>query len=219
MKIHFELRGLNPLLMHRDDVESADALDAWRKAPENRDQSRAGDDRSPPWTWMTYLHRDDAGDVAVPTDMLMSCLRSAGARVPLKGKKTFKEATQNGLMISTEYLRFSYGDGRTLNVRDLQSLMGRSFADHSDAVRNVHGFRLFVKRAVIGRSKHVRVRPRFDQWSVEGDLVIVDPRLITLDVLTRIFEIAGGLGLGDWRPNSPRGGGVFGMFQTNVSKA
>ena len=47
MKIRFDLTGITALLMHNDDFESSDLLNAWRKAPANKGISVAGDDRSP----------------------------------------------------------------------------------------------------------------------------------------------------------------------------
>ena len=55
----FNLKGLTPLLMHADDVEASDLLKDWRKSPGNKNQSVAGDDRSPAWTWQTYWYLDE----------------------------------------------------------------------------------------------------------------------------------------------------------------
>lgn len=55
----FELTGTTPLLMHADDVDAADALIEWRQKPDNKNISKPGDDRSPPWAWQTYLYRDN----------------------------------------------------------------------------------------------------------------------------------------------------------------
>jgi hypothetical protein len=77
---------------------------------------------------------------------------------------------------------------------------------------------LFVKRARIGNAKHVRVRPRFDSWSVSGTLTVLDDS-ITTDVLERILTHAGAYaGVGDWRPSSPKSPGPFGRFTSTVKE-
>jgi hypothetical protein len=77
------------------------------------------------------------------------------------------------------------------------------------------GFSLYLKRARIGQSKHIRVRPRFESWSATGELVVVDDQ-ITEAVLTDILEVAGKYkGLGDWRPSS-KTPGTFGMFNASL---
>jgi len=58
-----------------------------------------------------------------------------------------------------------------------------------------------AKRAKVGQSKHVRVRPVFDDWLLHGRLS-VEGSIITLDVLREIFEVLGRRGLGDWRPSA-----------------
>jgi len=52
------LKGLTPLLMHSDNLAFSERVTAWQKAPENKANSKAGDDRSPAWTWIGYLYHD-----------------------------------------------------------------------------------------------------------------------------------------------------------------
>lgn len=56
----FELMGIpgSDLLLHADDIDWADKLGDWRKDPKNRSISRAGDDRSPGFTWIGSLYHD-----------------------------------------------------------------------------------------------------------------------------------------------------------------
>ena len=57
--------------MHQDDVELGDELKEWRKDPANSNLSTPGDDRTPPWTWKSYIYND--GDViGVNTAMILS---------------------------------------------------------------------------------------------------------------------------------------------------
>jgi hypothetical protein len=78
------------------------------------------------------------------------------------------------------------------------------------------GFSLFVKRARIGSSKHVRVRPRFDVWTASGTITVLDDTL-TPAVMQALLDVSGRLvGLGDWRPSSPASG-RYGIFTAELS--
>lgn len=216
MRYQFELNSLTALLPHADDVEKSDSLEAWRKDPANRGTSKAGDDRSPAWTWATYLYADE-NVLAIPADNLMVCLRAAGSQMILKKQKTFKAITQSGIFIADEFIPLLTG-GKTIDRATIDEITKlRTFGEQAEAVRGL-GFRLFVKRARIGNAKHVRVRARFDQWSLRGTLEVTTND-ITEENLRQIFEIAGNsIGLCDWRPNSPKSPGPFGRFTAKVSR-
>ena len=209
--VNFELKGIMPLLMHWDDVEQADTLTAWRKDPSNKSISQAGDDRSPAWTWLTYIY-NDGKHVAFPAHNLMVCLRSAGTQMIMKRQKTFKEASQNGLLIMTEFLEFKT-HGKQIKVADLNKLKNKKFSDHMAAARDM-GFSLDVRRARVGTSKHIRVRPRFDDWTISGSIRIL-AKEITPEILEQMFELGGRGGLCDWRP-SCKTPGPYGMFEAKV---
>ena len=213
--VDFKITGVMPLLMHSDDVEASDELDAWRKDAANKNRSKAGDDRSPAWTWTTYLY-SDGENIALPSANLMVALRQAGAQKILKKQKTFKEITQSGLLIENEFLQFFCRDKPVKNDWiDALREDDASFIDHKKAVEE-NGFSLYVKRAKIGTSKHVRVRPRFDHWSAAGRMSVLMPE-ITFDILTELFQLAGRVGLGDWRPGC-KTPGPFGMFEAKIKK-
>jgi len=215
MKVAFELVGETPLLMHWDNIEGSDMLSEWRKAKENKNFSKAGDDRTPPWTWHTYCY-NDGEKVAIPQDVLRGALLYGGTQIIVKGKKTFKELSQRGLLLCGEFLEFSFSDGKQLTILQLDKIKDKPFASQCEWCRE-NGFRLFVKRASIGSAKHVRVRPRFDKWIVRGVVEVLADE-ITLDILKEIFEGAGKAGLGDWRPNSPKRPGPYGQFVAKLKK-
>jgi hypothetical protein len=144
----------------------------------------------------------------------MSCLKTAGARKIMQRQKTFKEVTQTGILIPTEFLRFECG-GKQIPFAAVVAMRDRSFADQVDAVKKL-GFLLFMKRAKIGNSKHVRVRPRFETWSIVGEADIVAQEL-TIEVLKEIFNLAGRVGLGDWRPGC-KTPGPYGQFEATVKR-
>ena len=86
MRIRFELTGIMPLIMHQDDVEASDLLNEWRKDPSNKNKSVAGDDRSPAWTWQTYLY-SDGENVTLPAANLMVAIRQGSTQLILKKQK------------------------------------------------------------------------------------------------------------------------------------
>lgn len=215
MIFDFHLTSVTPLIVHADDVELADRLKEWRQASENRNKSVAGDDRSPAWTWKTYLY-SDGEYLTLPSDNLMVALRSAGASMILKKQTTYKSITQSGLAIMTEHLPLLV-NGKPIKSADVEAIDGE-FKDHTEAAKKL-GFRLFVKRARVGNAKHVRVRPRFDEWSIKGQIEVLTTD-ISEDALRQLFDIAGKYkGACDWRPSSPKSPGPFGRFNAVLKAA
>lgn len=212
MVVEFTLTGLTSLMMHNDDVEASDALTEWRKEPANKQISVAGDDRSPAWTWQTYLYHDGTS-LCLPSQNLMVALRQAGAQMILKKQKTYKEVSQSGMYVAEEFCEFAGLGGEQIPLAAIHALREKPFRVQSDGCRDL-GFRLDVRRARVGQSKHVRVRPRFDSWTVTGEMLVVAPEL-TADVVAKLFELAGRIGLCDWRPGC-KTPGPFGMFRSEV---
>lgn len=216
MRVNFELTGLTSLLMHADDVAQADELKAWRSAPENKGSSVAGDDRSPAWTWQTYLYHDGT-NVCVPTENIMVALRQAGAQVILKKQKTFKEITQSGIVPESEFADLTIGElAESLPIADVLAVRDETFEKQAEFAVS-RGFRLFVKRATVARAKHVRVRARFDNWKLRGALLVTSD-LITMERLKQLFDLAGNVGIGDWRPGC-KTPGPYGRFTAKITKA
>ena len=195
-------------------------MEQWKLDKDNKKNSKAGDDRSPAFRWIGNLYRNGSGQIIMPTDNIMRCLMEGASMVLVPGGKsgkTFKAQSQSGIMprsIGWEVLV----NGQRIDTSALAGLMKEpDFAKHEAAARKM-GFTLFKKRARIGQSKHVRVRPRFDQWSASGELCVVDEQ-ITTSVLEDVLEMAGKYkGLGDWRPSS-KTPGTFGMFTAKVELA
>ena len=209
--------GTMPLLMHSDDIDWADKMEAWKNDKDNKKNSRAGDDRSPAHRWLGSLYHNDGGEIIVPTENIMRAMMEGGANVPVPGGKsgkTFKSQTQSGI-IPRETGWPLQVNGEYVSYKALMPLLEESdFQKHKDAAASL-GFALYVKRARIGQSKHIRVRPRFDDWSAEGEIVVQDEQ-ITEGVLRDILEFAGKYkGLGDWRPGS-KTPGTFGTFEAQV---
>lgn len=211
------ITGKQPLLLHADSVEWADEMDAWRTNKKNAASSKAGDDRSPAWRWIGFLHHDGT-HIVIPAEMIMPCFMGGGAMVPTgKGKTTFKKQSQTGILPSALSWPLLI-DGKPIRMEKIFKLVGESdFAKHKELAIEL-GFRLYVKRAAISKSKHVRVRPRFDRWGVVPEIGVSDLQ-ITQEVLQDLAEMAGNFhGLGDWRPSSPKKPGSHGMFDAVIEQ-
>lgn len=212
------IKGSQPLLMHADSIEWADTMDEWKNDKNNKKGSKAGDDRSPAWRWLGSLYHD-GNHVVIPTENIMRCLMEGGAMVPVPGSKsgkTFKSQSQSG--IRPEALGWALlSHGKPISTKKILALNGNpDFAAHKQTAID-HGFTLFLKRAKIGTSKHIRVRPLFDTWAAVGTLVVTDEQ-ITRSVLEDILEMSGKYkGLGDWRPGG-KTPGSFGMFSAEIKE-
>jgi hypothetical protein len=211
------ITGETPLLMRCDNVQWAEVMQKWAKDPANKNASVAGDDRTPAYRWVGCCYFD-MGMLCLPADNLMTVLREGGAKMPT-GKKgaTFKRQTQSGIVVdqSSWVLKTSKG---AIKKEQIEMLIDeKDFEKHLEAVESL-GFTLFVKRAKIGKNKHIRVRPRFDTWSAKGSVTVFDDE-ITTEVLENIFKHSGVYsGIGDWRPSSPYAPGSFGKFTSVVKK-
>lgn len=215
--VKITLTGTTPLLLHADNIEWADAMEEWKNNADNRKASKPGDDRTPPWRWIGALTYDDpeTGLVALPSDYIMASTMGGASQVPLgKGKLTFKSLSQSGL-ICTEMFFPLLVNGKTISMQDINACKKlKTFKENAELAK-VLGFSLFTKRAKVGQAKHIRVRPRFDKWSVTGEMLITDDQ-ITKPILQHILTLAGRLkGMGDWRPGAGHPG-PWGMFKAVV---
>ena len=216
MKYSFEVKGVTPLMVHSDSVEGAGLLKEWRSDPGNKGKSVAGDDRSPSWSWVTYLHHDGQ-QLVIPSMMLKACLRNAGAKVPYDKSpafKTFKPICGQGIVF--DKIEFPLlVKGKPVLLETLVPLfeIDADMEAHFNAAKAL-GFSLDVRRVKVGQSKHVRVRPVFSDWSIKGAFEVVMESELKLADMKKIVAIAGNsFGIGDWRPQTF---GEYGRFSMTL---
>lgn len=210
------ITGKTPLIMHWDNIDWADQMGEWKDDPDNKKLSKAGDDRTPAWRWLGCVY-NDGSKVVVPQENLMRSIMEGGAMVPVPGGKngkTFKSQSQSGMMSVDQVWPLTIG-GNAIKWAAVESMKRvDSFPDHLNAVRDM-GFDLLVKRAKIGTSKHIRVRPIFRTWEIAGSIAVWDEQ-IDLKALTSILEFSGQYkGLGDWRPGG-KTPGPYGTFTVEI---
>lgn len=214
---HFRisLKGESALLHHFDNITWAETMSKWAEVPENRKVSVPGDDRSPAWRWIGNLYIN-AGKVCIPSDNLMTMFREGGAKCPTgTGKGSYKRQTQSGIIVDQIGWDL-HGSKGPIEAKPILALTEEDDFSAHEKVAEKLGFVLFVKRARIGNAKHIRVRPRFDEWSTSGTVTVTD-ETISQEILARILAAAGRYcGLCDWRPSSPKSPGPFGRFSAAV---
>ena len=213
---HIELNGRTDLLMHKDNIPFSERTQRWQKDPMNKKSSVKGDDRSPAWTWIGGVYHDDRKFI-IDSDCLMSCLRDGGAKCPRPtGRGSLKSATQSGIVVDQIGWPLLVKD-KEIPVAGIEHLYSEEdFEIHEETARKL-GFTLFVKRARIGTSKHVRVRARFSNWSASGTITVLD-KTLNKQMIETIWTFAGAQsGLCDWRPGS-KTPGQFGTFTANVTE-
>lgn len=212
--VSFRLTGVTPLLLHADNIDWADQLEAWRRDGQNKKRSKAGDDRSPAWTWIGYLWHD-GNRVGIIAEALLRCMSAAGASYTMPGsRKSYKAAMMSAVRVP-EFVSPIETPSGEVRMADVEPLKDEdSFETHRDRVRQL-GFELDVRRVKIGQSKHIRVRPRFDRWHCDIDL-LVDTDVIDIKTLTAILNHAGQYqGVGDFIPGA-KTPGLYGQFKAEL---
>lgn len=211
-----KLIGASPLLMHSCNIEGGSRVQKWQKDPNNKKISVAGDDRSPAWTWLTYCYHNGK-NLVIDVDCIMSMLRDAGAKCPAAtGRGSLKAATQSGII--AEGLGWEIQvNGNIIPWEPLDALFHEEDFEIHQQTAAALGFDLFMKRATIGQNKHVRVRPRFSNWTATGTITVLDSQL-TESILNTLFKQGGFyVGLCDWRPGCKKPG-QFGRFSAELKK-
>lgn len=155
----------------------------------------------------------------MPSDNLMTVFREGGSKCGTgKGKESFKRQTQSGIIVDQIGWPILIKGKAIDYAKHIAPLIDESdFKVHKETIESL-GFDLFIKPVVVGTSKHIRVRPRFNEWTTKGTITVLDPT-ITKAVLKQILETAGlFVGICDWRPSAPKSPGSFGRFTPTIKE-
>jgi hypothetical protein len=146
----------------------------------------------------------------------MASILGGATSVILQGRTTYKSLSQSGLFCADFHWPLLI-KGKPIQMKEIWKLKKLdTFIEQRKACADL-GFSLFVKPVRVGKNRHIRVRPQFNDWSVTGDIAILDSR-IKPEALTEILRVAGQQkGLGDWRPAAPKKPGPWGMFDAKVA--
>lgn len=175
------MTGTTPLLMHNSRL--ADPLDKWAKAMKavSAKRNKTDDDHAElaRLEWMGGIYWSEQTGPYVPVENVVASFYRGGTRA--KAGTAIRQAvsfvpSHEGLSWPVIY------DG----PRDREAMFddGR-FTDR--------------RSVVVSRQRVIRTRPRFDSWSIEGELEI-DESVISILDLDRHAKVAGRLiGLGEGR--------------------
>ena len=211
--------GPTRLIIHADNLAGQAKIEEWTRPNKDKKQVK-GDDRCPPWGWRIYLYTDGE-HVVLPSANVQSCITTGSAEFKLEGKRSsLKRTSAAALRFPDEFLTFiPAGRKKPIGVEEIDAIdQDMPFDDQCAAALKL-GILLDVRRATVGQSKHVRVRPCFPAgWRAEGTLINSQPDLIGAETLGQIMTLCGNLvGLGDWRPSSPKRPGPHGRFTSMLS--
>lgn len=183
--------GTGPILMHSDRmVNRFDPLSKKMSAISSKRKKTDEDlEQMARIEWEAGMYFDEAVGPYIPGRMIKSALVGA-AKKTKDGPKV-----KSGVMVMTDKAPLEYSGPRTIEKlwKD-----GR-FAD--------------ARSVVVQRSRVMRCRPIFHDWSASFE-VVFDPAVIDRADIVRIAETCGALvGIGDYRPEN---GGDFGRFNVEA---
>lgn len=196
VKIHCV--GVSPLLMDRMSAETLESLETGVRPPEVKDRPSVDKAKE-------KIYRNDAGEIALPAEMLIGALVAAGQKVK-NGAKTISTAKTTTLfdlmMVKSVDLPLTNGKlkpedvpGNAATNGDLPWVVDR---------RKGIGYQAKTPTAV------AIIRPRFPHWEFDVEIEY-DEKRVKGEVIRQLFENAGGSqGLGAFRPNKR---GPFGRFR------
>ena len=186
--IKFTISGSAPLLMHSDRFANPIAPEtiAHKKLTSKRTKTTEDYNAIARSEWMggLYYHRDIG--VYVPSNMIYAAIVGGG-----KLYKLGQHVKRSVVILEPTGFALKYS-----GPKDPAALYEKTAFVDSRAVK-------------VGQAKLFRYRPRFDEWSVNGALMLNESQL-SIDDLQKCFESAGELvGMGDYRP-------MFGRFDVDL---
>ena len=198
MKLHVRIVGIRPLLMHSpkamfdqvwmSDTDKKKQVTAFKKDKRLEAESAA--------------YRDEEGFLYIPANCILAALTQAA--------KKFGKVENSGLEVG----RFDITIAERIkgsvvvepqNPRLLDPATGKELKDYV----------VQLDKVKIGKDGIIRARAKVPEWATEFDLVW-NPTLFDLvpDNVKTAMELAGNLGLLDWRPTH----GLFKVEQVSESE-
>lgn len=192
------IQGTSPLLVHNGQM--ANPLNEFAKCLKAITSKRIKTDQDyeeiAHIEFLGSLYHDSKEGMYLPGDNISAMVRD-GARLKRRGAMV-----QRGVECMDLYCSLAYLGPRT-----------------PEALWDVEGFRLMamIKNGSTG-GKTARCRPIFRDWALTFQL-FYQPDMINLADLRTCIDDAGlYIGLGDWRPGSPKGG-RYGRFKVTAWEA
>lgn len=109
------------------------------------------------------LYRDEKKKIYAPAEHILQSMVKAGTKFRFEGKKTFKDIILSGVAIEPECI--------PLNKKSYDEIDARP--------------------VVINRARVLAWRPRFNEWEVSFNLLILDDHNISIPIAKEILETAG----------------------------
>lgn len=178
------IQGLAPLLMHNGQL--ADPLNEHAKALAkltSKQKKTEADHlavRKAEWYGGIYVDKD--GHPCLPGEVLEACL--------VEGAKKFKlgKAAKGGIVVDGNF-RIDYRGPKTV-----------------DGLWDDGGYIKIAGVKLNGKTRVIRARPMFPEWSCTFDVLWDDSLIKDEDTMMDIVQEAGAVGVGDYRPK-------FGRFE------
>ena len=198
-KITFTLKGLTPMILHNGRM--ADPLNEYAKKLKKISGKRAKTDDDHiamseiEWEAGLYWHREfpDAG-LYMPSENLYAAI--------IKASKKLKLGTSISAVMMSDPIGYA--------IKTKYKTLDEMRADPQT---------WFKKLVTVQTSKLMRTRPMVHDWSIDVECEL-DHSILGVDQLEEILKICGKVvGLGDWRPGSPKSPGFYGRFAVSNFEA
>jgi len=122
------------------------------------------------------VYKDEKHNLCIPSEHIFGALIKAGVKFKYENRQTYKEIIKGGVIIEPDMIP-----------------LGKKKFDEID-----------TRSVVIQRARVIRWRPKFNEWEAQFVATIIDDENITTKTLKEIFDKAGQLGIGDYRPRFGR---------------
>jgi len=179
-----KIEGVAPLLMSNPRmVDENDELKIQFKAITDKHhtkRTKADMEKKRKLEYLGGIYENKTDGVYLPCTNIEACIRD-GARTKKKGK-----TIESGLSVSPNCVKLIYDGPKTGKALYKD---GR-FVDY--------------RSVVINKNRVMKIRPRFDNWALEFEIMAV-AEIVSLDDVQTFLSIAGiEKGLGDFRPKFGR---------------